>query len=114
MLAKTQFAGNPLILRIVVSMLLFRGRASPRPLLRQARESSESYIGQGISQMLWAATHDGVFVRHLVGFAANEYKSAGIDKEILKDFIESGGHPFGMFDGEVDTRAEADEGRKSN
>ena len=37
-------------------------------------------------------TYDGVGIQSLLGFGQNEYKSTGIDKQMLRDFIEEGYH----------------------
>jgi hypothetical protein len=42
-------------------------------------------------------TYDGVGIQSLLGFGQNEYKSTGIDKQMLRDFIEEGYHPFDVL-----------------
>jgi hypothetical protein len=41
-------------------------------------------------------TYDGVGIKSLLGFTQNEYKSTGVDKQMIEDFIE-GNHPFDVL-----------------
>jgi hypothetical protein len=42
-------------------------------------------------------TYEGVTIKSLLGFGQNEYKSTGVDKQMLADFIEAGHHPFDVL-----------------
>jgi hypothetical protein len=42
-------------------------------------------------------TYDGVGIKSLLGFRQNEYKSIGVDKQMLDDFIQEGNHPFDVL-----------------
>jgi len=42
-------------------------------------------------------TYDGVGIKSLLGFTQNEYKSTGVDKQMLDDFIQEGNHPFDVL-----------------
>ena len=43
--------------------------------------------------------YDVLKIKRLMDFTANEYKSAGIDKQMLEDALQDGHHPFDVFDG---------------
>lgn len=44
-----------------------------------------------------SVTYEGVALKSLLGFSQNEYKSTGVDKQMLADFIEEGHHPFDVL-----------------
>jgi hypothetical protein len=56
--------------------------------------------------------YDVVKIKHLMDFSANEYKSAGIDKQMLADALQDGYHPFEVFDHLDDTSEKKDDSNK--
>ena len=50
--------------------------------------------------------YDVLKIKHLMDFVANEFKSVGIDKQMLEDALQDGYHPFDVFDGLTDASEE--------
>ena len=42
-------------------------------------------------------TYEVCGINHLIDFSPNQYKSVGVDKKMLDDFLEAGGHPFDVL-----------------